>query len=202
MLVGRSLNCWLGRVPELAAILAAIGFGVPAYGQHSHPPSGGGAHHVSAPPPRPMVKQSPAQPSAHQSPQLQEAIPPQQARPPQQQPTAPTDVPKELGGERSTGGTPTNDGHVTDGGATGGQTTIGGGLASGTNVHPQVPHPPAMRRWPLPQGATESDRPPPGQCRVWLGGVPASRQPAPTSCGQAAKMRTPGSTLIFGDDKP
>jgi hypothetical protein len=75
-------------------------------------------------------------------------------------------------------------------------------LPTATNVHPAVPHPPTTRRWPLPQGASESDRPPPGQCRVWLNGVPGSRQPAPTSCGQAAKMRTPNSSLIFGDDGP
>jgi hypothetical protein len=197
MVVGRSLDRWLGRVPELAAIIAAIGFGTPVYGQHVHPPIG----HASAPHP-PMVRAaSPApknQPPVHQQ-QVQQQMPPQQVRPPQQQPTAPTDVPKEFGGEHPGGGAPINDGRDA-----GGQPAQfgGGGLPSATRVQAQVPHPPTTRRWPLPQGATEGDRPPPGQCRVWLGGVPASRQPAPTSCGQAAKMRTPGSTLIFGDDKP
>jgi hypothetical protein len=198
MFVGRSLDRWLGRVPELAAIIAAIGFGAPVYSQRSPPPpvraSAAHAPMVRAAPPR-------TQPPVHQQ-QVQQQLPPQQPRPPQQQPTAPTDVPKEFGGERPGGGAPINGGQPGPVAGVNGGAGEDAGLASATRVHAQVPHPPSTRRWPLPQGATEGDRPPPGQCRVWLGGVPASRQPAPTSCGQAAKMRTPGSTLIFGDDKP
>lgn len=78
---------------------------------------------------------------------------------------------------------------------------VGGGTPFGAGAATPVPHPPANRPWQrLPEGASSADRPPPGLCRVWLKGVPAARQPAPTSCGQAAKTRTPGSTLMFGDD--
>jgi hypothetical protein len=78
---------------------------------------------------------------------------------------------------------------------------VGGGTPFGSGAARAVPHPPANRPWQrLPEGASAADRPPPGLCRVWLKGVPAARQPAPTSCGQAAKTRTPGSTLMFGDD--
>ncbi|HET7631471.1 MAG TPA: hypothetical protein VFK16_04060 [Gemmatimonadaceae bacterium] len=43
-------------------------------------------------------------------------------------------------------------------------------------------------------------RPPAGMCRIWLEGVPASRQPAPTDCASALRNRPPRSQVIFGDD--
>jgi hypothetical protein len=221
MIVGRSSNRWLGRVPGVVAVIATIGFGVPAYAQHTTTGGGAGVH-MSAPAPRPpmMTHPMPAAtrvqpPPAHEqqlqqpqvrvqgAPQQQQQQPqvrvqgaPQQQQQQEQQPQAPvaTEPPRENGDVFSRS---QNGGQFNGGGQVGGQ-----GLPTATNVHPRVPHPPTTRRWPLPQGATEADRPPPGQCRVWLSGVPGSRQPAPTSCGQAAKMRTPGSTLIFGDDKP
>jgi hypothetical protein len=45
-------------------------------------------------------------------------------------------------------------------------------------------------------------RPPGGMCRVWLDGVPAGQQPAPTSCDQAAKVHAPNAHLIVGTDHP
>ncbi len=41
-------------------------------------------------------------------------------------------------------------------------------------------------------------RPPAGMCRVWLNGVPARNQPAPTSCANAVKVHASNSHVIFG----
>ncbi len=35
-------------------------------------------------------------------------------------------------------------------------------------------------------------------CRVWLNGVPATQQPAPTTCAQAVKVHAPNGHVIFG----
>ncbi len=43
-------------------------------------------------------------------------------------------------------------------------------------------------------------RPPPGMCRVWLSGVPASQQPAPTDCASAVRNRPSNGRVLFGDD--
>ncbi|MDQ3949443.1 MAG: hypothetical protein M3282_03770, partial [Gemmatimonadota bacterium] len=43
-------------------------------------------------------------------------------------------------------------------------------------------------------------RPPPGMCRVWVGGVPPGQQPAPTDCRTAIRNRPPNGRVIFGDD--
>jgi hypothetical protein len=45
-------------------------------------------------------------------------------------------------------------------------------------------------------------QPPAGMCRVWLDGVPAAQQPAPTSCAEAAKVHAPNGRLILGTDQP
>jgi hypothetical protein len=47
----------------------------------------------------------------------------------------------------------------------------------------------------------QDNRPPAGMCRVWLDGVPAAQQPAPTSCSDAAKVHAPNSHLILGSDQ-
>lgn len=41
--------------------------------------------------------------------------------------------------------------------------------------------------------------PPPGMCRIWLDGVPAARQPAPTDCATAIKRRPANASLVFGE---
>lgn len=46
----------------------------------------------------------------------------------------------------------------------------------------------------------EGHRPPPGMCRIWLDGVPAGQQPAPTDCPTAVRNRPSNGRVIFGDD--
>ncbi len=43
-------------------------------------------------------------------------------------------------------------------------------------------------------------RPPPGMCRIWLDGVPAGQQPAPTDCATAVRNRPSNGRVLFGDD--
>jgi hypothetical protein len=44
--------------------------------------------------------------------------------------------------------------------------------------------------------------PPAGMCRVWVGGVPPERQPAPTECAKAVRVRSPNSHVVFGKPRP
>jgi hypothetical protein len=45
----------------------------------------------------------------------------------------------------------------------------------------------------------DSHRPPPGMCRIWIDGVPADRQPAPTDCATAVRRRPANARVIFGE---
>lgn len=45
-------------------------------------------------------------------------------------------------------------------------------------------------------------RPPAGMCRIWLAGVPAGRQPAPTDCITALRNKPANGRVIFGDPLP
>lgn len=45
-----------------------------------------------------------------------------------------------------------------------------------------------------------SERPPAGMCRIWLEGVPAAQQPAPTDCASAVRNRPAKGRVVFGDD--
>lgn len=45
-----------------------------------------------------------------------------------------------------------------------------------------------------------SSRPPASMCRIWLDGVPAAQQPAPTDCTSAVRNRPAKGRVIFGDD--
>jgi len=42
--------------------------------------------------------------------------------------------------------------------------------------------------------------PPAGMCRIWIEGVPAGQQPAPTDCASAVKNRPSNGRVLFGDD--
>jgi hypothetical protein len=42
--------------------------------------------------------------------------------------------------------------------------------------------------------------PPPGMCRIWVVGVPAAQQPAPTDCPTAIRNKPSNGRVIFGDD--
>lgn len=43
-------------------------------------------------------------------------------------------------------------------------------------------------------------KPPKGMCRIWLNGVPAKQQPAPTDCAAAVKNVPSNGRVIFGED--
>ena len=44
--------------------------------------------------------------------------------------------------------------------------------------------------------------PPAGMCRVWLEGVPAAQQPAPTDCAAAMRSRPAKSRVLIGERAP
>lgn len=43
--------------------------------------------------------------------------------------------------------------------------------------------------------------PPAGMCRVWIEGVPAAQQPAPTDCATAVRTKPANGRVIYGADK-
>lgn len=44
--------------------------------------------------------------------------------------------------------------------------------------------------------------PPAGMCRIWINGVPAAQQPAPTDCASAVRNRPANGKVLFGDEPP
>jgi hypothetical protein len=44
--------------------------------------------------------------------------------------------------------------------------------------------------------------PPSGMCRLWIDGVPASQQPAPTDCASAIRNRPSNAAVVFGPQRP
>ncbi len=44
-------------------------------------------------------------------------------------------------------------------------------------------------------------RPPAGMCRVWVDGVPASMQPAPTDCASAVRNRPANARVVYGESE-
>ena len=42
--------------------------------------------------------------------------------------------------------------------------------------------------------------PPAGMCRVWVDGVPAAQQPAPTDCASAVRNKPANGRVIYGED--
>lgn len=61
----------------------------------------------------------------------------------------------------------------------------------------------AQSRAPVPKEAPKDTmptamRPPAGKCRIWVEGVPPSRQPAPTDCATALRQKPANGTVIYG----
>ncbi len=48
-------------------------------------------------------------------------------------------------------------------------------------------------------GVPAGFKPPAGMCRIWIDGVPADRQPAPTDCATAVRRRPANAHVVFGD---
>lgn len=69
-----------------------------------------------------------------------------------------------------------------------GAVTIGGALAS-----------PLAAQSRQPDQVPDGYKPPAGMCRIWVDGVPANRQPAPTDCATAVKNRPANGRVIFGE---
>lgn len=47
----------------------------------------------------------------------------------------------------------------------------------------------------------DSFTPPAGLCRLWIDGVPASQQPAPTDCASAIRNRPANASVVFGPQR-
>jgi hypothetical protein len=47
-------------------------------------------------------------------------------------------------------------------------------------------------------GVPRGMMPPSGKCRVWMEGVPATRQPAPTDCATALRQKPSNARVIYG----
>jgi hypothetical protein len=81
-----------------------------------------------------------------------------------------------------------------------------GVLAAGRPANAQLPQGlPQIPGLPKRQQQTKvppAYRPPAGMCRIWIEGVPASQQPAPTDCVTAVRNRPVNGTVIFGEDSP
>lgn len=50
-------------------------------------------------------------------------------------------------------------------------------------------------------GIPKEYAPPAGMCRVWVEGVPANQQPAPTDCATAVRNKPANARVIYGEDK-
>ncbi len=81
---------------------------------------------------------------------------------------------------------------------------ISAGVAEAQRPVPVKPQPPATQQSPslreqiVPPGFF----PPAGMCRIWINGVPAGQQPAPTDCVSAVRNRPANGRVLFGDDPP
>jgi hypothetical protein len=63
----------------------------------------------------------------------------------------------------------------------------------------QIPGLPKRQQQPV---VPQAYRPPAGMCRIWVEGVPAKQQPAPTDCVTAVRNRPVNGRVIFGDKSP
>lgn len=52
------------------------------------------------------------------------------------------------------------------------------------------------------RGVPRGMLPPAGKCRVWMEGVPATRQPAPTDCATAMRKKPANARILYGPNTP
>jgi hypothetical protein len=79
--------------------------------------------------------------------------------------------------------------------------TISAGLAEAQRPVPATPRAqqqPPRRDQVVPPGFY----PPAGMCRIWINGVPAAQQPAPTDCASAVRNRPANGKVLFGPERP
>jgi hypothetical protein len=79
--------------------------------------------------------------------------------------------------------------------------TISAGLAEAQRPVPATPRPQQQsprRDQVVPPGFY----PPAGMCRIWINGVPAAQQPAPTDCASAVRNRPTNGKVLFGPERP
>jgi hypothetical protein len=84
---------------------------------------------------------------------------------------------------------------------------LSAGLAEAQRPVPQRPQPTRSQPTQQSQGSREQTvppgfYPPAGMCRIWINGVPAGQQPAPTDCASAVRNRPANARVLFGDDPP
>ena len=77
---------------------------------------------------------------------------------------------------------------------------LSAGVAEAQRPVPAKPQVPATR--PSQQIVPPGFFPPAGMCRIWINGVPAGQQPAPTDCASAVRNRPANGRVLFGDDPP
>lgn len=79
-----------------------------------------------------------------------------------------------------------------------------GFLAAGSPANAQLPQglpqfPGLPKKRQQPSTVPPAYRPPAGMCRIWIEGVPANQQPAPTDCVTAVRNRPVNGKVIFGE---
>ena len=82
---------------------------------------------------------------------------------------------------------------------------LSAGIAEAQRPVPARPQPTRQQPTQQSQGSREQIvppgfYPPAGMCRVWINGVPAGQQPAPTDCASAVRNRPANGRVLFGDD--
>ena len=79
---------------------------------------------------------------------------------------------------------------------------LSAGVAEAQRPVPAKPQPPATQKSGREQIVPPGFFPPAGMCRIWINGVPAGQQPAPTDCASAVKNRPANGKVLFGADPP
>jgi hypothetical protein len=79
---------------------------------------------------------------------------------------------------------------------------VSAGVAEAQRPVPVKPQVPAIQQSLREQIVPPGFFPPTGMCRIWINGVPAGQQPAPTDCASAVRNRPANGRVLFGDDPP